>query len=776
MFMNKYKSILITLLNEITAKMQYKHNSLFLETLKDEDDELLKEEDVETDIEETSQLTTAQRFINYCIEMISKIAQIIPIDSFNNISAIFFGNLSLYADLQYYIARSRANNNGEMLNESQVVKFDFEGNSFDSRKIHHSFQDLSSSLQAIGRFNNFFTHENFEERYMIARNVVDKLHQTLIYTNRFKLSSVKSCDTLLIHDLIQVHSQLLATLSAYTYWFLQLLNSDNDSLRDDFNNLVSSLIDECVYLIMHTNNDECRKSEVVSPPIVVHSALQLLSSIQETCRPQILLNSQSFHSLLKQTTASIKSHVQQDCLENSKALSLPVTREDELCLIVFLSKSLLIPWSHIVDCNQEWANRSLHHDLLIKSIVEPIKSVSLTHCHSFPPSTIDGQLLNSYIQQFLPLVTSVIKSHAESPSKSKQLLHSSITDLCTICGSLLGSYVNHPVIGSHLFDYFLAIFATLRSQVKKDFIENIVSIVLNVFSNLSPFNSQSNGTSSTILLEKLFKMLTFVVQQPMSNGMKSSLLPPITTLVVDQVAPHLMNNLLELTSCDVLTTLFEFLHELLLNNCKYFLKNDLNGLKANGESASQPEMQFLSIMKLYGSVFVTLSNDISLFKFNIHSMQVLNDKYKLFSWDIFRKYNLGTSFLTCFLSTLTQIDGSGKQSSPCNLMMDELTGIIYSLALVDVHSFRSSILPDFVHNHLESSREISTNQKHKLLNHDFVTKPLQDLPSFSLHLIQFANDVKHYRNITIASTHNNLSTDFPLNGYNQPLEVLNHGQ
>ena len=210
-------------------------------------------------------------------------------------------------------------------------------------------------------------------------------------------------------------------------------------------------------------------------------------------------------------------------------------------------------------------------------------------------------------------------------------------------------------------------------------------------------------------MENLLKLLTFIVQQPVFSYRPhaSSMIPGIVSLVLNQVFPlvSLDDDQTGVTAInqsvsdpEVVSTLFDFYHELLNNNFKYFF-----GTKPTSSVLVDHEAEFVKIMESYGRSFVSSRTDIQVYRKNLTSLQVLHQKFNLFDKDYFRR-NLWKDFLSLFLRTFV--------CKTHELFHDELISIIYDLASVDLNSFHSLFLPDFVSNLLMStslSKDISKN-------------------------------------------------------------------
>lgn len=210
-------------------------------------------------------------------------------------------------------------------------------------------------------------------------------------------------------------------------------------------------------------------------------------------------------------------------------------------------------------------------------------------------------------------------SSSESPTRSKQLLFHSVSRSLDVMRALLPKYMKEADVGELFLVYFLSVFDVMRNQVQLQFIEDIVGIIFNVFSQQNIANVPvSESAACSKLLDKFFKMLTLLVQQSASN--LKSLIPPMLSLVLSQLSPFIMQTMIP----DVTTCFFEFLYQFLFNNFKYFFKrNLLYTLQSHDqEETTEHEAEFLEIMSLYGASFC--QSDLNLFKQNLLALENLN--------------------------------------------------------------------------------------------------------------------------------------------------------
>ena len=573
-----------------------------------------------------------------------------------------------------------------------------------------SARDCVSVLRIVGRLSFLFTHEHFYTRYSAAKNIVDRLLNSVVFSNHNRLYHIE-VPSILNEALVNIHSQLVGTLQASAYWLLQLSGEESEK-QNDFVTLTTSLVNNCVEIIIAGDGG-------LYPRKVVKSAILCLLSIANSVRPKLLISLLSIQTLFNRVFSSVKPTPTEssDC-KTMNSLTLVLECEDELLLVELVSKSLLLPWCNVNESQQEWHTRAQHHDTFIYKLTEPLQK-SYNEVHK------SDHVLKSLLQRNLPLLTHIVNAHSDSPTRSKQLLFHSISQSLDMMRLLMPNYLKEPEIGELFLVYFLAVFDVLRSLVQLQFIEQVVGVIFNVFSQQSVGNNDSMACSK--LLDKFFKMLTLLVQQSASN--LKTLIPGMLTLVLTQLSPFIMQSMVP----DVLSCFFEFLYQFLFNNFKYFFKSN-SLLYSINNAQSQPEnveheAEFIQIMSHYGESFC--QPDLNLFKQNLLALENLNFRLKLYHKSTFKK-NLLRQFLCLFMQTFVL--------KSHNTLQDEITNVVYNMASVDFDYFYKNFIPHF----LETYEGIDNHQKESLAS-NFIKNSARDLPSFSLNLQQFANDLRYYK-------------------------------
>ncbi|MCJ8739399.1 hypothetical protein PDJAM_G00046660 [Pangasius djambal] len=195
--LNRYKDALVLLLREVLNRIQFRLNQSQLEEL---DDETLDDD----------QQTEWQRYLRQSLEVVAKVMELLPSQTFSILFPVLQQDLEVYLGLQQFIITTRTSRRLNITAEA------------DCRKLHCALRDLSSLLQAVGRLAEFFTGDAFTARFNDALAIVQRLVEVTCYGSQISLYDVEmAVPSVLKPDLIDVHAQSLAALQAYSHWLAQ---------------------------------------------------------------------------------------------------------------------------------------------------------------------------------------------------------------------------------------------------------------------------------------------------------------------------------------------------------------------------------------------------------------------------------------------------------------------------------------------------------------------------------------------------------------------------
>ncbi|GFQ82242.1 exportin-6 [Trichonephila clavata] len=671
MTLNKYKDVLLALVQEIFRKLQFRYNQSSLEELDDED------------LDDDS-FTEWQSFLCQCLDIASKISELLPNEIFHLVFSIFEENLQIYFDLEKFL---------KLPINNSPIELSVCGEN-ECRRLHCSLRDLSSMLQAIGLLVVYMNGEHFMSRKLDAQKTLEKLCHAATYSNRHKFYEVKTAAPLVLKiDFIEVHAQILATLKAFCYWLTQYVKETREENSE-------SSIEKIIAEIAIANI----KKKV--PEKVTHSAAHLLISLTTTVRPAYLFQFIPVQELLT-------------LIGKLELRFLPI--ETQIVVYRSMSNVLVLPWANITsDSQQLWPIRSSQHDHLIQSLCEPMRSACST------PNFFQDKLLQEHakpnILWVLQVMCGLIENVSDGSTRTKQVFYKSLQSTITYVESLFHLYLQHSDISESILDFYLCLFSAFRIQIGHPFVQKTMQNFLTLFSSNQVMElTLSEPSSGYKVIEKLLQLLQQVVQEPSSHF--KAFLPSTINLCLCQIYPLIAQD----PSSEVKLPLFDLLHKILLHNYRYFFKvNVVNTLGESGNEKIENEQHFTKIMEAYGQSF--LQPDINLFKQNLLSLETLNNKWKLYYKGYFKNIML-FQFISVLLNALI--------CKSHNLLREEIINTIYNMALVDFNCFYTIFLPRF----LQNMENLDANQKATLLRnfrHD------TDLHSFAESVQRFVSDLRYY--------------------------------
>ncbi|XP_048575902.1 exportin-6 isoform X2 [Nematostella vectensis] len=672
---SRYKDVLMLLLNDILKKIQFHHNHDQLEELDDSD----MDDNAETEW---------QAFQRNCLEIVAKLAELLPAEAFTALFPLFSKYIDVYLGLGQFITKTAEG----------TFHMDL-GGEMECRQLHCSLRDLSTIERALGRLVEHFIGEvNFGNRFSDGEAIVDRFCHVALFGTQMKLYSIKSTmPSLLQPDLIEVHAQALAALQAYCHWLSQfyLESQRQQQHHDKFATLVSTIINALIPLL---------SKEV--PHRVSLPACHLLNSLTSTVRPSFFIALDKVQSLYRD-------------ISNGSLGGVPL----EIQVLVFrsLSNALVLPWPYVSGNEQQWEMRSQNHLSLIKGLTSRYKE--MTSSPGFSTSKELQQAAKPSLQYTLHILQDLVSAVAEDQvTKTKVILYHSIQDVVQLTLTVFPLYANEPDAIDAILGFLLALFQSLKIQIGTAVTEQIVQRLMSIFTRDQLYATIVHESSlGSRVVEKFLRLLQLLVQEPAASF--KAFLPGIISLSMDQLYPILA----ERQSPDIKTEFFELLHQLLLHNWRYFFRTSLLAKMSAGEEQVENQSQFVSMLQAFGQSF--LQPDITIFRQNLEALENLNSKCKLYQKGIFR-----SNMLLQFVNVLTQ----ALVHRSHDLLQDEIIITIYNMAAVDWDQFFASFLPQF----LVGCEGLTENQKSELRNNFRQDK---DLPSFTHGIQRFIADLRYYR-------------------------------
>ncbi|EDO42656.1 predicted protein [Nematostella vectensis] len=632
--------------------------------------------------------TEWQAFQRNCLEIVAKLAELLPAEAFTALFPLFSKYIDVYLGLGQFITKTAEG----------TFHMDL-GGEMECRQLHCSLRDLSTIERALGRLVEHFIGEvNFGNRFSDGEAIVDRFCHVALFGTQMKLYSIKSTmPSLLQPDLIEVHAQALAALQAYCHWLSQfyLESQRQQQHHDKFATLVSTIINALIPLL---------SKEV--PHRVSLPACHLLNSLTSTVRPSFFIALDKVQSLYRD-------------ISNGSLGGVPL----EIQVLVFrsLSNALVLPWPYVSGNEQQWEMRSQNHLSLIKSLTSRYKE--MTSSPGFSTSKELQQAAKPSLQYTLHILQDLVSAVAEDQvTKTKVILYHSIQDVVQLTLTVFPLYANEPDAIDAILGFLLALFQSLKIQIGTGVTEQIVQRLMSIFTRdqLSATIVHESRLGSRVV-EKFLRLLQLLVQEPAASF--KAFLPGIISLSMDQLYPILA----ERQSPDIKTEFFELLHQLLLHNWRYFFRTSLLAKMSAGEEQVENQSQFVSMLQAFGQSF--LQPDITIFRQNLEALENLNSRCKLYQKDIFR-----SNMLLQFVNVLTQ----ALVHRSHDLLQDEIIITIYNMAAVDWDQFFASFLLQF----LVGCEGLTENQKSELRNNFRQDK---DLPSFTHGIQRFIADLRYYR-------------------------------
>lgn len=682
--------------------------------------------------------TELELFIHRSIEVIASIAEIYPNYVITTTERYLDDKLSTVCYGMEYFIRNRK--------QSEDFSLKIEASQHPLVQLHLNIQDLITTLQVFSRFSHFFVYDSFHNYFERTKTLFDKLCEMIQFMDINKLcdiqSSFKCC---ILPDFLSLKAQMLATFKAYIDWFHQFTfvtrigtNGDVHSTKqinsqaEPFVSFIFTTCSSIICDIAHSQNVPLSEIIVSCSDKLFHSASLTLNTFSSKIYPEFVFKLHSVQRLLEPTV-----------LSNIMALDTPtpsrISLVDQTVVGQSVTSLLILPWSCSDESSQEWDKRSLTLSHFINSLLSHFNNLdaALTSKIIKPPCPFKSfhflkvrqneltKCPNNHCRS-LYILKKVIKFHADSPAKSKQLLYHSLSSslecfnqLLIHC-SLLHSTSQGCQVTEHILALFIQVFGVLLSQVPLDFIKRTIQTLFQIIQSheVLSFTGQNGDTlkqlSGMKVIINFIKLLTLIVRHTASSSILRSLLPDI----IDLTVVHIQNSLISNQSpahvhfggdhndrhcyevyCRLQQVYYQFLYDLVLSNNRFFLaKTGSQANKFNMFSSGDPSTTttndnnikyFNIIMESIGQSFLQQKN-IVLYKQNLDSLEMLNEKCRLYDKECF-KQTYRDRFLYVFVNAL--FDHS------MDILCEPIYGIIYHLAQVDFTNFREVFIPKFVHDH-----------------------------------------------------------------------------
>uniref|UniRef100_UPI00358DE5A0 exportin-6-like n=1 Tax=Myxine glutinosa TaxID=7769 RepID=UPI00358DE5A0 len=641
-------------------------------------------EELDDETPDDDDQTEWQHFLHQSLEIVARVAELLPEQAFSIVSPLLCENRDVYLGLQQFVVPSRS---GRRLNVTAEN---------DLRRLHCSMRDLASMLQATGRLADHFLCDSFSERLPDALSLLKSLVEMAAYGTQLRLFTVETTiPSVLKPDFTEVQAQSLAAVQAYCHWLAQFGAElqRQKSKPDQMASLVSTAVMALVPLLSNK-----------IPEKIQLSAAHLLVSLATCVRPPFLSTLPEMQKLFNKagddTLFSLQNKVQ-----------VLVCRS--------LSNSLLLPWPGVPDCEQQWDSRSRNYDALACTLTSSYRT--LRDC------TTQLDQAKPMVLRTLALLRDMVESVTNEAQRPKQICYRAIEDVVHTTLMLLPAFITQSDIMDEVLAFFLTLFQSLKVQMGAPFTEQMLQTFISMFTRQQLAESvELEGGAGEQVVVRLLKILQVVVQEP--GAAFRSFLPSILALSLEQLYPLVSPH----PSPSIKVELYELLYLVLQHNWRHFFRTTVLAKVGRcrtdtAEEAVEHQSHFVAIMQAYGQSF--LQTDIHIFKQNLAYLESLNSRHKLYEKDLFRR-----TMMAQFLQVLLQALALRSH----DILQDDITSTIYSMATVDFNAFFGAFLPTFLH----SCDGLDSQQK-DLLARSF--KMDQDLPSFMQNMHHFVNDLRYYR-------------------------------
>mmetsp|Transcript_11920 Transcript_11920/g.21284 ORF Transcript_11920/g.21284 Transcript_11920/m.21284 type:complete len:554 (+) Transcript_11920:2-1663(+) len=260
-------------------------------------------------------------------------------------------------------------------------------------------------------------------------------------------------------------------------------------------------------------------------------------------------------------------------------------------------------------------------------------------------------------------------------------------------------------------DFLVVALDSFSKQAGAQTCETIVSQLLETAAMQKSALILTESAGGLLLVTKLVKLLTVLVEEPTKYFKKSSSTLISVSLAMGSIETPAPNDSLGDAKLSLMEAKFDLLYKVLL---RFW-----NALDPQLELAMQP---FLESFKLENLAPTQLRQ-------NLAALEDLNRVHKLFSKEAFKQKMLpvfAQALLTAFISRSYQ------------LLEDELLQVIYDMANVNMEAFFSTIMPAFVQHYAQTHANVQINPSQVLT----ALKVSTDVYSFKQNLHTFANDFR----------------------------------
>ncbi|XP_011308703.1 exportin-6 [Fopius arisanus] len=551
---SRYSTIALGFAEKLLNRMSFKVEG---RNLKDLDTETLDDNDE----------TEWQHFLRCSIECLARVADISPLPVFNLLYRSWSADISIYGEL------------GSAVSHGQVTIL----SDSDATTVHSHLRDLASTTQALARLYSLFTDPQDTSKSPVE-DLVNHTLDACTFAQNNHLFHPPLQPPAIVLDLVEVHSQFLASLQAWCHWMAK----QPEKIRESF---TERCIQVCIWALSPS-----RSPEPSIPLNLVHSAAHLLQSVTAILRPN-LWEHQGFRELI--------------ACQNYPPMRVETVK--------VLRRALA---NGIVLVAGDGAVRHRLLSSMISTLSSPLGGLG----HQIPSDVT--------ISTSITPLKQLLEDCCSSSTSIKKLLHECLQETITRALEILPHVVRSQACES-LMHFLHSVFHVLQQQLGAEFIQGAVQGMLQIYS--------AESISAGPALDQLLEILILVVSAP-SPGFKA-FVPGITGLCLGHVWPAVGGDLS--ANPDTTLVLLRLFHGILMHRWQYFYgAGVLRSFGATLEENVEHKEELVAILEAFGQAL--LQSDVNIFRQSLQSLEALNSRWRLYQKEIFKNHLLERFLVALF--------------------------------------------------------------------------------------------------------------------------------
>ncbi|CAF1422636.1 unnamed protein product [Adineta ricciae] len=637
-------------------------------------------------LEETTDLndseTATDRYIRECVDLLSKLTDLptLPSNILHLLISLLQPDIEKYKTIQKLVQTSST--------DPPRQQFHLTNESIHAcREILTSLNHL---LHAFSRIANTCLLDNNNQQQSFVQTRVTLVHQfiqLMIYIIHVRFDLIECSSKELHEEFIKVQTRSFECVTNTTQWLSQMLilHSSNQDNRRMIQELITHIIDACVPLIDVNNSDRS----------IAQSAASLLSSLVPLTRQQLPIDQFDSIKLLIHRILTWNVAVQSKTSFQLYKVSIKII-------------------ASIILTDQQSAEQFFH------SIFQPLDAILKE-----PTS----QLMQHSFLNYMLLLTELIESVRMENNKTRQHFFQSIQSLIINSNRFLPYIINRdPDCETALVSLLLTVFEVFRVQMGAELLNTILQTTFAAF-NIENVRTvlREPKPNAHAAISRFLEFLALLVNEPGNSKLAQQFLPTIIELCTSALYPAIRENF----ALDIRENYYKLVHNLLINNWRYFFKGTVL-TTFNGEAETTANEQ--SFIQLMESIAWSFSQaDIEQFRTNLSSCNELQLKCGLYTKSIFRQ-QMSQALLSLLLSVLL-----ARSHELCR--DDIISTLFYILTTDSTNNNFAHFIQHFLN---QTHNQNNLNDKHKRLLLENYSRNETDLPSFTQNINDFIHDYRHY--------------------------------